>query len=84
MQIEVHDVSKEMDLEIIRQNSQVERIIADRISKDDSGDIIPEYLVKWQGLSYAEVTWYITLNLVDLFFVHFLCIHCLHIRKDDG
>jgi chromodomain-helicase-DNA-binding protein 1 len=31
MQIEVHDVSKEMDLEIIRQNSQVERIIADRI-----------------------------------------------------
>ncbi|MCI10207.1 chromodomain-helicase-DNA-binding protein 2-like, partial [Trifolium medium] len=54
--IEVHDVSKEMDLEIIRQNSQVERIIADRISKDDSGNVIPEYLVKWQGLSYAEVT----------------------------
>jgi hypothetical protein len=63
---------------------QVERIIADRISKDDSGDVIPEYLVKWQGLSYAEVTWYVTLNLVDLFFVHFLCIRCLHIRKDDG
>ncbi|XP_045831703.1 protein CHROMATIN REMODELING 5 [Trifolium pratense] len=56
-EIEVHDVSKEMDLEIIRQNSQVERIIADRISKDDSGNVIPEYLVKWQGLSYAEVTW---------------------------
>ena len=90
MQIEVNDVSKEMDLDIIKQNSQVcfpafhdfhhfghpfsclydifligfylvfqvERIIADRISKDNSGNVIPEYLVKWQGLSYAEATWY--------------------------
>lgn len=90
MQIEVNDVSKEMDLDIIKQNSQVwfpafqyfhyfglvfsyvflfanwivylhfqvERVIADRISKDNSGNVIPEYLVKWQGLSYAEATWY--------------------------
>lgn len=36
---------------------QVERIFADRISKDSSGNVIPEYLVKWQGLSYAEATW---------------------------
>ncbi|CAK9184372.1 unnamed protein product [Ilex paraguariensis] len=56
-EIEVNDVSKEMDLDIIKQNSQVERIIADRISKDSSGDVVPEYLVKWQGLSYAEATW---------------------------
>ncbi|KAK7304940.1 hypothetical protein VNO77_42834 [Canavalia gladiata] len=56
-EIEVNDVSKEMDLDIIKQNSQVERIIADRISKDNSGNVIPEYLVKWRGLSYAEVTW---------------------------
>ncbi|KAK7276699.1 hypothetical protein RIF29_17844 [Crotalaria pallida] len=56
-EIEVNDVSKEMDLDIIKQNSQVERIIADRISKDNSGDVIPEYLVKWHGLSYAEATW---------------------------
>ncbi|XP_054799875.1 protein CHROMATIN REMODELING 5 isoform X2 [Prosopis cineraria] len=56
-EIEVNDVSKEMDLDIIKQNSQVERIIADRISKDNSGNVIIEYLVKWQGLSYAEVTW---------------------------
>ncbi|KAJ1418402.1 Chromo-like domain superfamily [Sesbania bispinosa] len=55
--IEVNDVSKEMDLDIIKQNSQVERIIADRISKDNFGNVIPEYLVKWQGISYAEVTW---------------------------
>ncbi|XP_024986468.1 protein CHROMATIN REMODELING 5-like isoform X2 [Cynara cardunculus var. scolymus] len=54
-EIEVIDVSKEMDLDLIKQNCQVERIIADRISKDGSG--IPEYLVKWQGLSYAEATW---------------------------
>ncbi|WCJ28910.1 Chromodomain-helicase-DNA-binding protein 1 [Euphorbia peplus] len=56
-EIEVNDVSKEMDLDLIKQNSQVERIIADRISKDSSGNIVPEYLVKWQGLSYAEATW---------------------------
>ncbi|KAI7751444.1 hypothetical protein M8C21_020384 [Ambrosia artemisiifolia] len=54
-EIEVIDVSKEMDLDLIKQNCQVERIIADRISKDGSGT--PEYLVKWQGLSYAEATW---------------------------
>ena len=95
MQIEVNDVSKEMDLDIIKQNSQVcfpafqyfhyfglvfsdvflfanwivylhfqvERVIADRISKDNSGNVIPEYLVKWQGLSYAEATWYTTLKI---------------------
>ncbi|GMN43748.1 hypothetical protein TIFTF001_012945 [Ficus carica] len=56
-EIEVNDVGKEMDLDLIKQNSQVERIIADRISKDSTGDVIPEYLVKWQGLSYAEATW---------------------------
>lgn len=56
-EIEVSDVSKEMDLDLIKQNSQVERIIAGRISKDNSGDVVPEYLVKWQGLSYAEATW---------------------------
>ncbi|XP_052310616.1 protein CHROMATIN REMODELING 5 isoform X2 [Populus trichocarpa] len=56
-EIEVNDVSKEMDLDLIKQNSQVERIIADRINKDSSGNVVPEYLVKWQGLSYAEATW---------------------------
>lgn len=56
-EIELNDVSKEMDLDIIKQNSQVERIISERITKDASGDVIPEYLVKWQGLSYAEATW---------------------------
>ncbi|XP_076930320.1 protein CHROMATIN REMODELING 5-like [Bidens hawaiensis] len=54
-EIEVIDVSKEMDLDLIKQNCQVERIIADRISKEGPGT--PEYLVKWQGLSYAEATW---------------------------
>ncbi|XP_060174119.1 protein CHROMATIN REMODELING 5 isoform X2 [Lycium barbarum] len=56
-EIEVNDVSKEMDLDIIKQNSQVERVIADRISKDGYGNVVPEYLVKWKGLSYAEATW---------------------------
>ncbi|CAK7331164.1 unnamed protein product [Dovyalis caffra] len=56
-EIEVNDVSKEMDLDLIKQNSQVERIISDRITKDSSGNVVPEYLVKWQGLSYAEATW---------------------------
>lgn len=53
-EIEVIDVSKEMDLDLIKQNCQVERIIADRIGKSSE---VPEYLVKWQGLSYAEATW---------------------------
>ncbi|CAI9106222.1 OLC1v1005326C1 [Oldenlandia corymbosa var. corymbosa] len=56
-EIEVNDVSKEMDLDIIKQNCKVERIIAERITKDASGDVGPEFLVKWQGLSYAEATW---------------------------
>uniref|UniRef100_A0A7N0SWY7 Protein CHROMATIN REMODELING 5 n=1 Tax=Kalanchoe fedtschenkoi TaxID=63787 RepID=A0A7N0SWY7_KALFE len=56
-EIEVNDVSKEMDLDLIKQYSQVERIIADRISKEGSGDVTIEYMVKWQGLSYADATW---------------------------
>ncbi|KAE8732378.1 Chromatin remodeling complex subunit isoform 1 [Hibiscus syriacus] len=46
-----------MDLDLIRQNSEVERVIVDRISKDAFGNVMSEYLVKWQGLSYAEATW---------------------------
>ncbi|KAK8637634.1 hypothetical protein V6N13_136108 [Hibiscus sabdariffa] len=56
-EIEVNDVSKEMDLDLIKQNSQVERVIVDRICKDVFGNVMSEYLVKWQGLSYAEATW---------------------------
>lgn len=56
-EIEVNDVSREMDLDLIKQYSQVERVISDRLSKDSTGDVVPEYLVKWQGLSYAEATW---------------------------
>lgn len=56
-EIEVNDVSKEMDLDLIKQNCQVERVIADRICNEGSGVVVPEYLVKWQGLSYAEATW---------------------------
>ncbi|KAL8156510.1 hypothetical protein AgCh_001565 [Apium graveolens] len=55
--IEVHDVSKEMDLDLIKQNSQVERVIAERVSTDSSDNVVSEYLVKWQGLSYADATW---------------------------
>ncbi|KZV56479.1 protein CHROMATIN REMODELING 5 [Dorcoceras hygrometricum] len=56
-EIEVNDVSKEMDLDIIKLNSQVERVIAARVTKDGLGNVVPEYLVKWRGLSYAEATW---------------------------
>ncbi|KAK8958001.1 CHD3-type chromatin-remodeling factor PICKLE [Platanthera zijinensis] len=55
---EVHDVSKEMELDLIKQYSQVERIFADRITKTGiNDDVVIEYLVKWQGLPYAEATW---------------------------
>ncbi|KAJ6838441.1 protein CHROMATIN REMODELING 5-like isoform X1 [Iris pallida] len=56
-EVEVHDVGKEMELDLLKQYSQVERIFADRINKTSSDDVIPEFLVKWQGLSYAEATW---------------------------
>ncbi|CAD6216803.1 unnamed protein product [Miscanthus lutarioriparius] len=55
-EVEVHDVGKEMELDLIKQYSQVERIFADRV-KADGDDLVPEYLVKWQGLPYAESTW---------------------------
>ncbi|KAI7730451.1 hypothetical protein M8C21_009537 [Ambrosia artemisiifolia] len=45
--------SKEMDLDHIKKNFQVERIIADTLSK---GLEVIEYLVKLQGLSYVEAT----------------------------
>ncbi|KAJ0978034.1 hypothetical protein J5N97_013508 [Dioscorea zingiberensis] len=54
---EVHDVSKEMELDLLKQYSQVERIFSDRVNQTDNDDVVPEYLVKWQGLSYAEATW---------------------------
>eukprot|EP01018_Ginkgo_biloba_P030142 Gb_35181 [translate_table: standard] len=56
-EVEVHDVSKEMELDLLKQYRQVERVFADRTSKIDADDEIQEYLVKWKGLSYAEATW---------------------------
>lgn len=56
-EVEVHDVGKEMELDLIKQYSQVERVFADRASKVDGDGLVPEYLVKWQGLPYAESTW---------------------------
>lgn len=56
-EVEVHDVSKEMELDLIKQYSQVDRIFSDRIRQGGSDDVTPEYLVKWMGLSYAEATW---------------------------
>lgn len=38
-------------------HTQVERVIAERVTKDSLGDVVPEYLIKWKGLSYAEATW---------------------------
>ncbi|KAJ7012793.1 hypothetical protein NC653_002744 [Populus alba x Populus x berolinensis] len=32
-------------------------LLLDRITKDSSENVVPEYLVKWQGLSYAEATY---------------------------
>jgi chromodomain-helicase-DNA-binding protein 1 len=46
-----------MRLYCLTSNLQVERIFADRVSKSDGDDLVPEYLVKWQGLPYAESTW---------------------------
>ncbi|MCO5575316.1 hypothetical protein L7F22_029116 [Adiantum nelumboides] len=54
---EVHDVSKEMELDLLKQYRQVERVFADRTSQNEVGEEYQEYLVKWKGLSYSESTW---------------------------
>ncbi|KAH7426872.1 hypothetical protein KP509_10G020300 [Ceratopteris richardii] len=54
---EVHDVSKEMELDLLNQYRQVERVFADRTSQNELGEEFQEYLVKWKGLSYSESTW---------------------------
>ncbi|CAA6654095.1 unnamed protein product [Spirodela intermedia] len=51
---EVHDVSREMELDLLKQYSQN---FSDRILKAASDEVVVEYLVKWRGLSYAEATW---------------------------
>ncbi|CAK9238133.1 unnamed protein product [Sphagnum jensenii] len=53
---ELHDVSKEMELDLLKQYRQVERVFADR-TRTENDEEISEYLVKWKGLSYAESTW---------------------------
>ncbi|XP_024375943.1 protein CHROMATIN REMODELING 5 isoform X2 [Physcomitrium patens] len=53
---ELHDVSKEMELDLLKQYLQVERVFADRNRMDNDEEII-EYLVKWKGLSYCDSTW---------------------------
>ncbi|GLJ30893.1 hypothetical protein SUGI_0614590 [Cryptomeria japonica] len=54
---EVHDVGKEMELDLLKQYRQVERVFADRTVKTESDEEVQNYLVKWKGLSYAEATW---------------------------
>ncbi|XP_024377849.1 protein CHROMATIN REMODELING 5 isoform X3 [Physcomitrium patens] len=53
---ELHDVSKEMELDLLKQYLQVERVFADR-NRVDNEEEITEYLVKWKGLSYCDSTW---------------------------
>ena len=64
----------------------MERIIADRISKDVTGNVVPEYLVKWQGLSYAEATWYSKITsfrflLIDLTLLVSIMWGCVSVKK---
>jgi chromodomain-helicase-DNA-binding protein 1 len=47
----------EMELDLLTQYRQVERVFADRTTKIDSDNEVQEYLVKWKGLSFAEATW---------------------------
>ncbi|KAJ7189805.1 hypothetical protein O6H91_Y529900 [Diphasiastrum complanatum] len=54
---ELHDLGKEMELDLLKQYRQVERVFADRFVKTEYSEDIQEYLVKWKGLSYSEATW---------------------------
>ncbi|KAI3786686.1 hypothetical protein L1987_40570 [Smallanthus sonchifolius] len=65
----------------VKHQLKVEQIIADRIGKDGSGT--PEYLVKLQGLFYAEATYMVCSRLIcllcNLEFSKCLISQCLYI-----
>lgn len=69
-EVEEVDVRAEMEAEIEKEHSQVERIVAERcvhvegggpsVEASAAGDAAPlatEFLCKWKGLPYSEVTW---------------------------
>lgn len=51
------DIRAALEEEIEKEHSQVERIFAERQVPGDDGTAITQYLCKWQGLPYGDVTW---------------------------
>lgn len=54
-ELEAIDLEREMELQLVEENTIVERVVAERITDTQAGT--PEYLIKWQGLPYCESTW---------------------------
>ena len=47
------DVEKEMELQLVSQHMEIDRIV----EEEDCGDLGTCYLIKWNGLPYSECTW---------------------------
>ncbi|CAI5528992.1 unnamed protein product [Closterium sp. Naga37s-1] len=63
-EVEALNVGREMELDLLKQYSQVDRVVAERPAKaageaGREGDEVSsyEFFVKWKGLSYSEATW---------------------------
>eukprot|EP00803_Ostreobium_quekettii_P001086 evm.model.scf_853EXC.5 EVM.evm.TU.scf_853EXC.5 scf_853EXC:28406-44371(+) len=52
-EIEVLDVEEAMEAQLVEEHKQIERVVAERRTVHDE----LKYLIKWQGLPYAECTW---------------------------
>ncbi|EDV27041.1 uncharacterized protein TRIADDRAFT_54568 [Trichoplax adhaerens] len=55
--LEYFECQRQMIDELFSQYTQVERVIACRLIKQMTGGSTADYLVKWQGLPYADCTW---------------------------
>ncbi|CAI7734306.1 unnamed protein product [Closterium sp. NIES-54] len=67
-EVEALNVGREMELDLLKQYSQVDRVVAERPAKaageaGREGDEVSsyEFFVKWKGLSYSEATWCVRL-----------------------
>ncbi|CAI5467351.1 unnamed protein product [Closterium sp. Yama58-4] len=64
-EVEALNVGREMELDLLKQYSQVDRVVAERPAKAAAGEAgregdevsSYEFFVKWKGLSYSEATW---------------------------
>lgn len=73
-ELEEVDWRQSMEEEIVEQYKQVERVFGERLyavpqhayqTTDGGEENVEQYLVKWSGLPYADVTWESAKDLID-------------------